>query len=218
MTTTARLVVADDHPIVLDGLLRLFEAEPGIDVVAACKDGEATVRAVREHEPDLLMLDLRMPGLSGLDVLRHLADQRVTVRTVLLTAYLDEEDLIEAVRLGIRGLVLKDMAPNLLVRCVRAVCAGEQWFESQIAGRALERVIMRDAVYRDLLETLTPREIEIARLVARSLRNKEIAARLGITEGTVKIHLHHVYDRLNVTSRLQLANKIRDAGLVQGSI
>jgi DNA-binding NarL/FixJ family response regulator len=211
------LVVADDHPIVLDGLLRLLEAEPGWRVVAGCGDGESALWAVREHRPDLLVLDLRMPRLHGLDVLRHIAEEPLGVPTVVLTADLAEEDLAEAIRLGVRGVVLKEMAPGVLVECIRAVLAGGRWFEGRPTEHALERLAMRDAAHRYLVRTLTSRELEIARLAARGLRNKEIAARLEITEGTAKLHLHSIYRKLGVTSRAELAGQAGLVGRGEGS-
>jgi DNA-binding NarL/FixJ family response regulator len=210
---TIRLVLADDHPIVLDGLLRLFEPEPDIEVVARCGDGEAALRAVREHRPDVLVLDLRMPRLDGMGLLRRLAGERLGGRTVLLTAELGEDELLEAVRLGVRGVVLKEMAPDLLVRCVRTVHAGGQWLEQPVTGRALERLIARETA-RPQLKHLTPREVELVRLANDGLRNKEIAARLGLTEGTVKFHLHRVYEKLGVASRVELLNRAREHGIV----
>jgi DNA-binding NarL/FixJ family response regulator len=210
---TIRLVLADDHPVVLDGLLRLFEQEADMTVVARCGDGEAALRAVREHRPDILVLDLRMPRLDGMGLLRCLAREGLGGPTVLLTADLGEDELLEAVRLGVRGVVLKEMAPDLLVRCVRTVHAGGQWLEQPVTGRALERLVARETA-RPKLQTLTPREVELVRLANNGLRNKEIAARLGLTEGTVKVHLHRVYEKLGVASRVELLNHVREQGIV----
>ena len=121
---TIRLVLADNHPLLLDGIVRLFEHEPDIEVVARCDGGEAALRAVRDHRPDVLLLDLHMPPLGGMEVLRRLAREASTVRVVLLTADVAEDDLLEAIRLGVRGIVLKETAPELLVRCVRVVHGG----------------------------------------------------------------------------------------------
>ena len=210
---TIRLILADDHPLVLDGLSRLFEQEPGMKVVARCSDGEAALWAVREHRPDILILDLHMPRLGGMETLRRLAREGLGVRAVLLTADIGEDELLEAVRLGVRGVVLKEMAPELLVRCVKTVHGGGQWLEQQATGRALERLLAREAG-RIQLKGLTPREIVLVRLANQGLRNKEIAARLVITEGTVKIHLHRVYEKLGVASRVELLNYARERGIV----
>ena len=210
---SARLVLADDHPIVLDGLRRLFEAEPGWRVVASCTDGEATLQAVREHRPDLLILDLRMPRVGGLNVLRRMAEDGTAVPVIVLTAGLDNDDLVEVVRLGARGVVLKDQAPGLLVEGARAVLAGGRYLQKEVAGPLLDRLFAREHARERLTRILTARELEIARLAARGLRSKEVAAELGIAEGTVKIHLHNVYQKLGVASRVELVNDLREAGV-----
>jgi DNA-binding NarL/FixJ family response regulator len=207
-----RLALADDHPLVLEGLARLFEREPDLEVVARCGDGEAALVAVREHRPDVLIIDLRMPGLGGMEVLRRMAEEGATTRVLLLTGDVGEEDLLEAVRLGVYGAVLKEAAPDLLVRCVRAVHAGEKRLEGGLAGRALERLLAREADRRGDGAVPSRREAELVRLVSQGLRNKEIAARLGITEGTVKTHLHRLYEKLGVTSRVELVNRARREG------
>jgi DNA-binding NarL/FixJ family response regulator len=194
---TIRLVLADDHPIVLEGLRQLLAAEAGFAVLAACADGEEALRAVREHRPDVLVLDLHMPKVDGLAVLRQLRAESLSTRVVILTASLADHNVLEAVRLGARGLVLKEMASELVVRCVRTVHAGGEWLE-----RGLVR---REAGAEEVARVLTPREIEIVRLVARGGRNKVIARELGITEGTVKIHLHNIYEKLGIESRTELA-------------
>jgi DNA-binding NarL/FixJ family response regulator len=123
------LVLADDHPIILDGLEILFRMEKDIQVVARCVNGEEVLQAVRQHRPDILILDIRMPGKDGLAVLREMKDEDLPTRVVLLTVAPDEEETLEALRLGVRGVVLKEMAPQMLVQCVRKVHAGEQWLE-----------------------------------------------------------------------------------------
>ena len=207
------LVLADDHPIVLEGLVQLFRLEADCHVVARCRNGEETLAAVRRHRPDILVLDIRMPGKDGFEVLREIAQDALTTRVVLLTAALDEEQVVEAVGLGAWGLVLKEMAPETLVQCVRAVSRGERWLDNRSLVRALEKVAQREAEAGRVATLITPRELEIVRMVATGLRNKEIAARLSITEGTVKLHLHHIYEKLQVDGRLTLLVYARQHGL-----
>lgn len=209
-----RLVLADDHPIVLDGLDQLFRLEPDFTVLARCRDGEETLRAVRLYRPDVLVLDIRMPRCDGLQVLRTLQAEGVATRVVLLTAALQEDHLVEALQLGVGGVVLKEMAPRLLVDAVREVHSGGRWLDQGSANRALERLLRRDAEGRDATPALTPREIEIVRMVARGLRNRVIAEQLFISEGTVKIHLHNIYQKLDVSGRLELAVQARSRGLI----
>jgi DNA-binding NarL/FixJ family response regulator len=207
-----RLALADDHPLVLEGLAHLFEQEPDLEVVARCSNGEAALRALRDQRPDILIIDLSMPGLSGVDVLRRMAEEGAVTRVILLTGDVGEEDLLEAIRLGVRGVLLKEAAPDLLVRSVRAVHAGERRLEGGLASRALERLLAREVDRQQAGTAPSRREAELIRLVSQGLRNKEIAARLGITEGTVKTHLHRLYEKLGVTSRVELVNCARCKG------
>lgn len=208
-----RLVLADDHPIVLQGLAQLFGLEQDLEVVEHCLSGEAAVAAVERHRPDVLVLDVRMPGIDGLAVLRELRRRRAPTRVLLLAAELDEDDVVEAVRLGVRGIVLKEMAPQQLVQAVRQVHAGELVVDSRSVVRALEKVVRQEASSRRVASLLTPREMEIVRMVAAGLRNKEIAARLSISEGTVKIHLHNTYEKLRVDGRVELMLFAQEHGL-----
>lgn len=209
-----RLVLADDHLIVLEGLEQLFRNEPDFEVVATCSGGSAAVEAVARHRPDVLVLDLRMPGVDGLEVIRRLqASGEIPTRVVLLTGSIDEEEALEAIRLGVRGVVLKEMASRLLVECVRKVHAGERWLERGSFGAAMERAARREAAASDLAARLTPREIEIVRLVGRGLRNREIAERLFISEGTVKGHLHRVFTKLDLDTRSALTRYALEKGL-----
>lgn len=199
-----RLVLADDHPIVLDGLENLFRLEPDFRVVARCVSAEECLGAVRRYEPDVLILDVRMPRHDGLTVLRELHREKHPTRVVLLAAALEEEEVLEALRLGVRGMLLKELAPQMVVQCVRKVHAGEQWVEKQAFGRALDTLLRREAGEREAASVLTPREIEMVGMVARGLRNREMSQRLAISEGTVKIHLHNIYRKLKVENRVEL--------------
>src|SRR2546430_7746702 len=140
---TVHLALADDHPIVLDGLEGLFRLEPDFQVVARCINGEETLVAVRRHRPDILILDLRMPRGDGLEILRTLRRERLPTKVVLLAGALEEDEILEALRLGVRGVVLKELAPQQLVECVRKVHAGEQWLEKQLSSRVLETLLRR---------------------------------------------------------------------------
>ncbi|MGH9361775.1 MAG: response regulator [Thermoanaerobaculia bacterium] len=210
---TIRLVLADDHPLVLDGLEQLFRLERDFEVVARCRDGHEALRAIRQHRPDVLVLDIKMPGLDGLSVLRAIRDERLPTETVLLTAALDDDQLVEAVRLGVRGVVLKESAPRVIINALREVRSGGSWLEGRAVSRALQKLVGREATVREAERLLTPRELEIVRMVGSGARNREIASRLFITEGTVKIHFHNIYEKLAINSRVELALWARDQGL-----
>jgi DNA-binding NarL/FixJ family response regulator len=210
---TINLVLASDQPIVLDGLESRFRQEPDINVVARCASAEETLQVVREHRPDVLILGLQIPGKGGLGLVRQMNDEKLLTRVILLTTTLDEDTLLEAVRLGVSGILLKEMAPHLFVQCVRKVHAGEQWLERRSFRGALERLLQREAGAREVVGILTPREIEIVRMVIGALRNKEIAEKLFISEGTVKGHLHHIYEKLRLNGREELIRYARARGL-----
>lgn len=209
-----RLVLADDHPIILQGLAGLFQVPPGFEVVATCVSGQEAVEAVRAHRPDVLVLDVNMPPMNGLDVLRLLKAEATMPPTVLLSAGVSEEQLVEALRLGVRGIVLKDLAPDQLIECVREVHRGGQWIEKRLSGVALDHFLAKEAADQRTRPVLTEREAELVRLVASGLRNKEIADRLAISEATVKSHLYNVYKKVGVGTRVELALYASEAGLV----
>lgn len=206
------LIIADDHPLVVDGLLNLFTLEPEFTVLAHCANGAAALTAIQEHQPDVAVLDINMPVLSGLEITRALKDQQLSTRVVLFTAALDDDLLIEAVCLGVQGIVLKELAPHLLVQCIKKVHSGEQWLERRVATLALERMMRREAGTQ-ALSGLTGREIELVRLVAQGHRNREIATLLFISEGTVKAHLHNIYEKLHIDGRMALLRFAQEKGL-----
>lgn len=211
---TIRLVLADDHPLIVEALASLFRAEKDLEVVATCTDGVQALQAVRLHRPDILVLDLHMPGKNGLEVLREIAGERLPTRTVLLTATIEDEEMMEAMRLGVGGVVLKEMAPASVVLCVRKVHAGEPWLEKRSAARALDKLMRRESSAKEIAGILTARELEIVRMLCRGLRNKEIASQLVISEHTVKVHLRNIYAKLEVDGRLALMRFAEDKGLL----
>ena len=211
---TIRLVLADDHPLILDGLEQLFRVTGDFEVLDRCVSGDEALRAVDRHKPDVLVLDIRMPGLGGLEVVREIRQRKLPTRVVILTAALDENELLGAMRLGVGGVVLKEMAPRLLVQCIRKVNAGERWVENRSMREALERLLHRESGAQQAAGLLTPREIELVRMVAQGLRNREIAEQLNITEGTVKAHLHNVYKKLKVENRVDVRRYAEDKGLI----
>lgn len=209
-----RLLLADDHPIVLDGLEQLFRLSRDFAVVGRCRDGEETLRALRRFRPDVLVLDVRMPRGDGLEVLRVLQKEALPTRVVLLTADLEETQMLAALQLGVGGIVLKEMAPRLLIDAVREVHAGGRWLDKEFTNRALEKLLGQGPESRQAEPLLTPRELEIVRMISRGLRNRAIAEQLTISEGTVKIHLHNIYEKLAVSGRGELAFYARNKGIV----
>jgi len=211
-----RLVVADDHPLILDALQHLFRLEEDFQLLACCRNGTETLQAVKDCQPDVLILDIRMPGQDGLAVLRAMRQEHSPTRVVLLTAGLEEHEMLEAIQLGEQGGVLKEMASHLLVQCVRTVYAGGHWVERHAGSRARETILRHQDGTRAVtgLVTSRERERELVCLVAKGLRNKSIANTLSISEGTVKIHLHNIFKKLSIDSRLGMTLYARDKGLV----
>lgn len=201
----ATVVLADDHPLVLQGLRALLDEQEDFRIVATCGSGEQALDAIRVHRPDIAVVDVTMPGVNGLAVLGTVVDERLTTRVVLLTASVTDSQILEAVTAGVHGLVLKESAPEMLVKCLRGVAAGRRWLPQEIIKPALDRELQRREEGRRFVRELTAREIDIIRLIADGLSNKAIASRLTISEGTVKIHLHHIYQKLGISNRAALA-------------
>jgi DNA-binding NarL/FixJ family response regulator len=202
MSMGIRVVIADGQPLLLDGMELLLEGAGEFSVVQRCTSGVAALRAIEEKRPDIAVLDIGMPGMGGLDVLREVRQLRLATRIVLLTASISETQLLDAVRLGVDGVVLKDMPKRMILQCLHKVHEGGRWVENRAVQSALESAIRREEGLQDVARELTPREIDTVRMVAQGLRNKAIARRLEISEGTVKTHVRNVYKKLGLSNRV----------------
>jgi two-component system, NarL family, nitrate/nitrite response regulator NarL len=210
MDKRIRIVIADDHPIFRDGLRRLLESESDMKVVGEACDGHEAVKLATEIKPDILLLDLAMPHHTGLDALRDLnASGGGAVRIILLTAAVEKKQMVEALQLGARGVVLKDSATQLLLKSIHAVMAGEYWVGRDSVSNLVQ--YLRNLMQSTNEETkqkkfgLTPRELEIVSAVVAGYANREIAEYFKISEDTVKHHLSNIFDKLGVSTRLELA-------------
>jgi two-component system, NarL family, nitrate/nitrite response regulator NarL len=206
--TRVRIVIADDHPLVRDGLRRLFELQQGFDVIGEAVDGLEAVAKVKELRPDVLLLDLAMPRMNGLEVLKELADDGSGVKTIVLTAAIDREETVQALRLGARGIVLKESATQMIFKCVQAVMGGEFWVGHERIGDLMQSLRQADrGPARDArpASRLTSRELQVVAAVVGGRSNREIGDTFGVTEQTVKNHLSNIYDKLGVSNRLELA-------------
>ena len=209
-----RIAVADDHPLVLAGLEQLFQLHADIEVVARCRNGDEALESVRRLQPDVLVLDLMMPSRDGLGVLHAVQREQLQTRVVVLTAVLQDDQLLEAIGLGAHGVVLKETAPQELLSAVRAVHGGGEWLDQALGGRALRELRKSYEPRTEPATELTARETEIVRMVAEGLRNRAIADKLFISEGTVKVHLHNIYEKLGVGGRFELIACARKRGVI----
>lgn len=204
-----RILIADDHPIFRDGLKRLLESEGEFKVIGEACDGVEAVTLARQLVPEVLLLDLAMPRRRGLDALRELVSDARTVRVILLTAAAEKEQIVEALQLGARGVVLKDSATQILLKSIRAVMNGEYWVGRESVSNLAQYLRTMVAPSENLPQRnryrLTPRELEIVAAVVAGFANKEIAQYFKISEDTVKHHLSNIFDKVGVSSRLELA-------------
>jgi len=208
-----RVLIADDHAVVRQGLRTFLALQDDMEVVADAADGEEAVRAAREHAPDIVLMDLVMPNMDGVEATRRIASERPATRVIALTSFLEDDKVLPAVRAGAAGYLLKDVGPPELVRAIRTVHGGEALLHPAVAARVLEEVAAPAPAPAPALTPaaphgdpgLTPREREVLALVARGLANKRIAQELGIAEKTVKIHVSRILHKLGVADRTQAA-------------
>ncbi|HYG97656.1 MAG TPA: response regulator transcription factor [Terriglobales bacterium] len=204
------IVIADDHAIVRDGLKRLLHEEPDFVVIAEAHDGEQALAMTRELRPAILLLDVAMPVLDGIEVLRHLAEMAVPTRIILLTAAITRAQIRTALELGARGVIMKTSAIDTLVKSIRCVLAGEFWVD-----RSTLVDMVRPAREESPAADLTPREMELVEEIASGSCNRDIAEKFAISEKTVKRHLVNIFDKLGVSSRLELAVFAMHQGIVK---
>jgi len=195
-----RVLVVDDHGVVREGLRTFLRLQEGIEVVGEAADGREAVAAARQLEPDVVLMDLVMPALDGVEAMRSIREHRQETRVIVLTSFTDDEKLLAAVRAGAAGYLLKTAPPQEVVRAIRAAHAGDAVLDPSAAGRLLQAL----AGPRDP-QPLTPRESEVLGLISRGLTNKRIARELGVSEKTVKTHVGRILSKLGVTDRTQAA-------------
>src|SRR5262245_52844232 len=209
--STVRILLADDHPIVRDGLKKLLQLEDDFEVVGEAGDGREVLEKVHDLDPDVLLLDLRMPNLDGLSALQALQQTNKRTRVIILTASEDKNEFVQAMKLGCSGIVLKQTAPELIVKSIRKVHGGEIWLDSHTTAAVMRQFAApgeiggTNAGKSRERSPLSHREREIVQLVAQGYKNKEMAEKMFISEQTVKNHLHNIFDKLGVSDRLELA-------------
>jgi len=206
--TTIKVAVVDDHPLYRQGVIRLLEPETDLTMVAEGTNGMEAILLIERYQPDVLLLDLKMPVMDGLQALNEISKRRLNARVIIMISNDERDKAVRAVRLGARGILFKDADPTLLAKSIRKVYAGEVWIDNPILSQALESLLTRPTASSAPAEShdskLSNREMEVVRCVAMGLRNKEVADKLGVTEATVKNHLTSVYAKLGVNDRLEL--------------
>ena len=201
-----RILVADDHAIFRDGLRKLLEGAEDVQIIGEASNGVECTKMLAKLKPDILLLDLRMPEKDGLGVLEEVNFDTTQTRVIVLTAAEDDRDVVRAMRLGARGVVLKQSASDLLLKSIRKVSDGEIWLDNRMTAEVIDAFKKSaEAGARREKPLLSDREKEIVQLVAQGFRNREIGEKLFISEQTVKNHLHNIFDKLGVSDRLELA-------------
>ncbi|WP_031466480.1 response regulator [Sciscionella sediminilitoris] len=208
MTTAITLLIADDHPVVRDGLSSMFDRDPGFTVLGQAADGAEAVRLASTLRPDVVLMDLRMPGTDGITAITELARARVPARVLVLTTYDTDNDVLPAIEAGATGYLLKDAPREELLRAVRAAAAGESVLSPSVAARLMNRVRAPET------GPLSAREREVLGLIAQGNTNREAAARLFITEATIKTHLLNIYAKLGVGDRAAAVAVAYERGLL----
>jgi DNA-binding NarL/FixJ family response regulator len=206
-----RILVADDHPMLREGLVAVLGTQPDFDVVGEAGDGAEVARLARNLRPDVILLDLEMPGTDGVAALRMLQEEDSEARAVVFTAYDNDERVLGALRAGARGYLLKGAAREEIFSAIRAVYEGGSLLQPSVTGRLLKRIERDDGGPNDL----TPRELEVLALLVQGLPNREIAAQLYVTERTVKFHVGSILQKLGAANRTEAARIAAARGLVQ---
>ncbi len=211
-----RVLIADDHPIFRAGLRKLLEIEPDFAVIGEAADGRQAVALARSLHPDVLLLDVAMPDVSGLDVLRELGAEIERPRTVLLTAGIDPSDILLGLRLGAAGVLLKTAATELVFKCLRAVVAGEYWIGRETVGSLVEALARLQAPPAEPQRPfgLSRRELEVIALIATGASNRDIAVQLHLSEETIKHHVTKIFEKTGQSNRVELALFASHCGLL----
>ena len=214
MTESVRVVIADDHPMFREGLAALFEAVPDVDVVAECDSGAAAIEAAVAHQPDVVLMDLQMPGMSGIDATRQIVGTSPHIGVLVVTMFDADESVFAAMKAGARGYVLKGAGHDEILRAVRTVAAGEAIFGSALARRLIGYFSGAGGPSAVPFGNLTQREREVLALVGRGLSNDEIGAELFLSPATARTHVSHAMAKLGARDRAQLVVIAYQTGLV----
>ncbi len=208
LSPAVRILLADDHPVVRIGVRNMLQADESIEVVGEASDGDEAITQTLELLPDILLLDLNMPRLPGLEAMRAIMNGSPTVKIILLTSAITTQQIIQALQIGARGIVLKDALTDHLTTAIRAIASGDYWIGGKrvvnLVG-ALHDLMQQAAVPERKTYGLTPRELEVVGSIVEGCSNRDIAKQFGLSEETVKRHLSNIFDKTGVSTRLELA-------------
>jgi DNA-binding NarL/FixJ family response regulator len=214
MASPIRILLADDHPVVRDGLVAILGTQPDFEVIGTAASGVEAVRLAGEVAPDVVLLDLAMPVLDGVEALKRLRESSPTIRVIVLTAFDTDERIIDAVQAGAQGYLLKGAPREEIFRAVRVVHAGGSLLQPLVASKLLRYVTTRSSLLEESV-SLTPREAQVLSLLALGLQNKEIGARLNITERTAKFHVNAILHKLGASNRTEALAHAAQRGLIK---
>ncbi len=213
MAERIRILIADDHPVVREGLAAMLARQPDIDVVGEANDGIEAVERVGTLHPDIVLMDLQMPRLGGVEAIKQIRAQYPKVQLIVLTTYGDDDSIFQGIAAGARGYLLKDAPRDELFRAVRAVAQGESLLQPAVATRLLERFTRPRPEPQP--DNLTERELGVLRLLAKGSANKQIGVALHISESTVKTHVANIFQKLSVTDRTEAVTVALSRGLIK---
>ncbi len=207
------LVLADPHPVMLDGLSNAFKDSPEFTVKACVSNGDEALEAVQKYKPEILVMDLSLTQRSGLSLIEEIKTRQLSTHPVVFTGAPIGE-VMRVIDLGVPGLVSKDKSKQVLARCIKSVHKGEKWLDRDLTMKTMSLLLEQQKMKAQASSVLTPREMMVARMVTEGWPNKKIASKLFISEGTAKLHLHHIYQKLNCPGRMSLQRYMQDNGLM----
>lgn len=212
---TINIVVADSQPVVRAGIEQISQFDPGIAVMSSVADGESALEAVEQFQPDVLLLDIDLPKRDGLSVVDEMQKREFKTKPVIFTTS-SPAQIMRAIDLGVQGLVGKHNNTQKVAECIRSVYDNKKWLDHDLTSHAVFHLLDQHKKNQALTQVLTPRELAVAKLILEGLPNKRIASRLNISGGTVKLHLHHIYQKLSISGRMPLILYLQQNGIVRG--
>jgi DNA-binding NarL/FixJ family response regulator len=215
MSETIKILIADDHPVVREGLISMIKREPDFQVVGEATNGIEAVKRTRELKPDIVLMDLRMPELDGVEAIRQISSFEPATKFIILTTFSDDEYIFRGIEVGARAYLLKDAPREDLFKAIRAVYRGESLIQPVVASKILNRFAELSKQAQAPAELLSEREIEVLKLVAKGNANKEIAAELNITDSTVKTHVSSIFQKLNAKDRTDAVMQAVKRGIIK---